>query len=313
MKAIGGYFELELANKKHYYPKMLNLNTGRNAFEYILESYNIQNIYMPYFLCDVLLEPLKKRSVKITYYKINDKFEPILNFSELKSNEFLFYINFFGLKDKFINSIPNSTNLIIDNSQAFYSQAIKDIPTFYSVRKFFGVPDGAYLAIKKKLNRELPIDNSKDRVSHLLKRIDVSAEEGYIDFKINEVKLNMNPIKQMSPLTARLLSSINYDSIRKIRIRNFKYLHKHLGKINKIKFDLGIDNVPMVYPFLSDDTNLKLKLISNKVFVATYWPNVIDNMPEDSLEYKFAKQLLPLPIDQRYSKKDLKKIITLIK
>lgn len=38
MKAIGGYFELELPYSEEYHKNALRLNTGRNAFEYILRS-----------------------------------------------------------------------------------------------------------------------------------------------------------------------------------------------------------------------------------------------------------------------------------
>lgn len=34
---IGGYFELELKKGTDYHSKALKLNTGRNAFEYILK------------------------------------------------------------------------------------------------------------------------------------------------------------------------------------------------------------------------------------------------------------------------------------
>lgn len=39
------------------------------------------------------------------------------------------------------------------------------------------------------------------------------------------------------------------------------------------------------------------KLIDNRVYVATYWLNVVEWCGIGELEYGFAKSLLPLPID----------------
>ena len=44
MKEIGGYFELELASKEEYHTSAIKLNSGRNAFKYILKAQNIKKI-----------------------------------------------------------------------------------------------------------------------------------------------------------------------------------------------------------------------------------------------------------------------------
>ena len=67
--------------------------------------------------------------------------------------------------------------LIVDNTQAFCFSD-RGVDTFYSARKFFGVPDGAYLYTDKFLNVELEQDVSCQRCEHLLRRIDEGAERG---------------------------------------------------------------------------------------------------------------------------------------
>ena len=57
---IGGYFQLELNKDREYHDKAIALNTGRNALEYILRAKIFKKIYLPFYTCDVLLEPLKK-------------------------------------------------------------------------------------------------------------------------------------------------------------------------------------------------------------------------------------------------------------
>ena len=53
--------------------------------------------------------------------------------------------------------------------------------------------------------------------------------------------------------------------------------------------------------------------IENKVFVARYWPNVLDWTTEKEMEYILAYQMQPLPIDQRYGNEEMQRIIDLVK
>lgn len=313
MKAIGGYFEMELNDGNIYHENAIALNTGRNALEYILkESKKYKKIYLPYFTCDVLLQPIKKLGLECQFYSINEQLEPIFDFSKLNKNSCFLYTNYFGLKDCFIKNLARECkNLIIDNAQSFYSKPIKNIDTFYSARKFFGVPDGSYLYSAKKSKENLEIDLSFERFEHLLKRIDQNAEEGYKKFVENDSKLDNQPILQMSNLTKRILKSIDYDLIARKRIENFLYLDQKLKSLNMLKLDFTGNVPPMVYPFLGTK-ELRIKLLENKVYVAKYWPNVCHWAEEGSLEIRLTDELIHLPIDQRQTKVELDKILKII-
>ena len=312
-KSIGGYFELELPQGTEYHSQAIALNTGRNALEYILRARGYKRVYLPYYSCEVLLEPFKKLGVEYTFYHINANLEADLQAS-LNSDEAILYINYFGLKQDHVNALAQryGKQLIVDNTQAFYARPIDGIDTFYSCRKFFGVPDGAYLYCDKVLDAELEQDYSWERMTHLLKRIDVSAEAAYADFREQSEKLKNNPIRKMSNLTHRIMASIDYDGVAGRRRQNYQLLDEAIGNKNGIALPLSADAVPMVYPFLTTDQQLRQRLIDNKVYIATYWPNVLDWCNTDSTEYTLTTQLLPLPIDQRYGEGDLKRIYELI-
>ena len=307
-KSIGGYFELELAKGEEYHKNAIKLNTGRNALEYILLVNHYKKIWLPFFTCDVLLEPINKLNIEVFFYKIDEKLEPIFNFSTIKENEAFLYTNYFGLKDGFINALANKCrNLIIDNAQAFYSKPITDVDTFYSPRKFFGIPDGAYLYCDKKLDTILDRDSSFDRCAHLLKRMDSNAEIGYKDFVANDIVLKNQPIKKMSFLTTILLASLNYETIAMKRKENFNVLHAVLSEQNKLKFDLDLISVPLVYPFWATK-DLRIKLLEHKIYTATYWPNVKKWCDGNGIETKLTEEIIHIPIDQRYFVDDMKKI-----
>jgi len=314
MNPIGGYFELELPCGEEYHKNAIRLNTGRNAFEYILRAKRYKKVFLPYYTCDVMLEPVQKLKLNYEFYHIDQTFKPDFDFTNIKQDDVFVYNNYFGVCDKQVNEVAKKCkNLIIDNSQAFYSKPLPGIDTFYSPRKFFGVPDGAYLYTCKKLEIKFEQDISYKRFEHLLGRIDINAENFYSSFKKNDDSLIGQPIMKMSNLTRRLLQGIDYKSIAQKRRDNFLYIQDKFINSNQIEFFISQNSVPMVYPYLIRDGNiLKQKLIMNKIFVATYWPNVLKWCNPNMFEYNLMLNLLPLPIDQRYSKNDLKRIVELI-
>lgn len=314
MDAIGGYFELELQSGNHYHSgsNFVLLNSGRNSLEYILKVNRYDKVYLPYFTCDVLLEPAIKLSIKYEMYHIDENLEPIFDFDKVQKKEIFLYTNYFGLKDDYINLLPrNNINIAIDNAQSFFSNPISGFETFYSARKFVGVSDGAYLfsnVIDKALIEQ---DYSGNRLSHLITRIDKSAEKGYNEFALNDASLIGQPIAKMSKFTASVLQSLDYDKIKVKRLENYNFLHAVLGDKNKFKVIKSNSQVPMVYPFFTNDLALRQRLLENKIYCAKYWPNV-ESWNGNALECEMAEHIIHLPIDQRYSIEDMKKIIKLV-
>ena len=112
----------------------------------------------------------------------------------------------------------------------------------------------------------------------------------------------------MSKLTDRILMGVDYESIRKKRRENFMFLDAALRKDNLWQIDLNPDTVPMVYPFYNK-SHLWEKLIANRIYVASYWPNVKEWCNKDQIEYSFMNHLIPIPVDQRCGTEDLQRII----
>ena len=313
MKEIGGYFELELDSKKVYHHSAISLNSGRNALKYILKSQNIKKIYIPNYICNSIIEPIMELSISYEFYNIDDKFE-IIKQINLFEDERILYVNYFALKSKYVKKLVNryQNYLIIDNTQDFFQTPIKNIDTIYSPRKFFGISDGGYLYTNNLLKELLTFDESHIYSSHLLSRIDKNASSFYNEFKEAEQALKNQPIKKMSNLTNKILSSINYNRIKKKRKENFEYLHNELKDINLL-VDIEIQTTPFVYPFISNDIQLREKLINNKIYIAKYWEEVLDRDSISNIEIDLVNKLLPLPIDQRYDFDDMSRISKIIR
>lgn len=312
MREIGGYFELELDNRGGFiHDDGLLVNTGRNALELILRNLPLGSmVYVPKYTCDVVLEPFVKLGIPYTFYSINKSLELALDI-QLRKHEYLLYTNYFGVKDSYVRKLSKiyHDKLIVDNAQALYMEP-SDM-CFYSPRKFVGIPDGGIAYFKKGISLDVyDYDYSYARCSHLLKRLDIGAEAGYSDFKINASTLKNQPIKRMSRLTKALLDSIDFERIRLSRINNFLLLHEALCDVNLLKIDNVLElSCPMVYPFMTDDQTLRQRLIDNKIFVATYWPNIYDLVEKGAFENILASTIIPLPIDQRYSDTRLLEVI----
>lgn len=313
VKTLGGYMGLQLPEGQPYYPDLIKLNTARNSLEYILVSKEYTTIYLPYFTCEVLLEPIKRLGLKFHFYKVDENMDPIIDFT-IDDKSCMLYTNYFGVKTEMVRQLSKTQkNLIIDNAQAFYAKPTAGVDTFYSCRKFFGVPDGAYLYTTGRKRLELLTDNSTERFSHLIKAIDQNIEAGYADYVRNNDVLIDNEMKEMSRLTQKIMAGIDYEYCAAKRKENFAFLHEQLADINELKIPFSKDDTPMVYPLLVNQSELKARLIERKIFVATYWPNVYDWTLPESLEYKLAQNMVSLPIDQRYTTEDMKYMVDIIK
>ena len=69
-----------------------------------------------------------------------------------------------------------------------------------------------------------------------------------------------------------------------------------------------------MFPFMVDNASeLRDILIANKIYVPILWPNVIEETESDTLEYKMAENILPLPCDHRYGIEEMNYIVNIIK
>lgn len=317
--SIGGFFGLEL-NRNHstIHKDALAVNSGRNAFELILRELKPSTVYLPFYSCDALLKPLKKLEISYSFYHIDEAFYPKVK--SLSENEWLLYVNYFGIMDDLTKKVVNNFDkVILDNSQSFFSLPNNDTPAFNSPRKFFGVPDGGYLYnVSDAHFLKLEQDYSAERFNHLINRIDVSPEFAFQKYLENEAYIDTLEPKKISKISKRILDSIDYDAIKKQRIENYNFLNSELASLNRLSEEvlaLDSNDVPLVYPFLADNgKKMRELLITKKIYTAQYWPNVESWLTNnDNFEYKLISDLIPLPIDQRYGIQQMKEVVGLIK
>lgn len=319
MKPIGGYFELADREAGIGYPHKdgIHLNTGRNALEFILCSLGtVKRVYLPYYTCDVVIEPLRRLGIVWSYYHINNRLEMAEDLVP-NAGEYVLVNNYYGIKDAYISQMATKygDRLIVDCAQALFAPVIYGIKSFYSTRKFVGVADGgiAYTFNNNITVCNLEFDDSVSHSEHLIIRKEKGAEAGFATYREDEEKLNDQPLRRMSSFTEDILRHINCDKVIERRRRNYEFLEKSLASKNMLQLpQRNSFSSPMAYPLMMEDgVEIRKKLIDNKIFVPRFWPNIF--IPDEIIDKKkLSDVILPLPIDQRYSEDDMCRIVEFI-
>ena len=308
MKEIGGYLEFENLISKHYYPDAIKLNTARNALAYLSRAKGIKKVYIPYFLCDSVVNVCKRDNIEYEFYHVDEKFRPAFE-GQFACDEYLYIVNYYGQIDNHAIREYKSKykNIIVDNVQSFYSKPIEGVDTIYSCRKFFGVPDGAYL-ITNADDILLAKDSSVDRMKHILGRYESGrASDYYAFFSENERLIDTLPLLAMSQTTKNILGAIDYKSVEDKRNSNWETLNKNLSQYNYISPVRG--NGPYAYPLYFSGANaLRKPLAERGVYIPTLWKNVLE-YDSNEIEQSYALDILPLPVDQRYTAEDMERIV----
>ncbi len=302
---IGGYFGLDDLVRHEYHEGLIALNSARNALVYLLKARAIRKLYIPDYLCDTVARVCEREGYAYEYYAVGPDFLPLFD-KELGDREYLYVVNYFGqiANDTLMALKRRYGAIIVDNVQAFFQRPLPGTDTIYSCRKFFGVPDGGYLATDARLAEELPEDLSGDRMRHILGRFEGSASDYYGVYAENEESFYGLELRKMSRLTHNLLGAIDYEAVRSRRESNFRYLHDALGDRNRLTPICPAG--PFAYPFLCPDgPRVRKALIARKIYVPTLWPEAI-RFGGTAADY--SMNILPLPVDQRYTDEDMQVI-----
>lgn len=169
-KEYGGCLPLETQLKEktenpfNSYDK-LELNCGRVAIYLALCAGKADTIWIPYYMCPTIVNYLQKKAITIKRYHIDSFFFPKIK--NLKKNEMILWADYYGcmfpqLVEKIISSF--GPRLILDCTQSFFSLPKKNSESYYvySIRKFIGVPEGAYLVRNGISNKFFDLPKNKN-------------------------------------------------------------------------------------------------------------------------------------------------------
>jgi hypothetical protein len=308
MKPIGGFFELETgAPRGAYHSDALALTNGRTCLNLLLQQTRPRKVYLPYYSCDSLIQPVALLGIPYEFYALGANLEPAQ--ISVGEDERLVYINYFGLHNATVARLAAQlgNRLIVDNTQAFFEKRVPDIAAFNSARKFFGVPDGGYL-YGCASSVDVP-PNAHVHCDHLIDRLLGKQAQAYAEYAAAEAAQGCG-IKGMSVLSQQLLASVDYATAAQKRRRNYGVYHERLADLNQLACSLDNAAVPFCYPLLLKKAFPRERLFAQNIFVPTLWHEVQQRIPGGfAFEKQLAQNLLPLPLDQRYDEADCLRVI----
>jgi hypothetical protein len=254
--------------------------------------------------------PLTRLGIPFEFYGITSSLDP--QPADWPKDASVLYVNYFDLKSCGADTIAGALGgrAIVDDTQAFFRRGHSTAWSFNSARKFFGVPDGAYLygpqaAVVRpaRANDAAPADHLKTKAQG----DQALAYRQYLDAESRVSDEVLAPSEQ----TRRMLRAVPYADAKAARRRNFSALHAQLGAANTLPLPMTLDTdaAPFCYPFLPVRGDLHERLWQQEIFVPRLWPEVMTRQsPGFEWERELATRLLPLPVDHRYTQDEMTRV-----
>ena len=265
-----------------YFRHKLLLNSARNCLRYLVKTYKIKEINLPYYICPVIWQELRKENVRIKFYHIDKNFMPTKDFKE---SDFILYPNYFGICGCQNSELTNRYEFLIsDNAHSFFAEP-KGFAAFYSPRKFVDVNDGGILYCNRSL--DMILERDFDRI------IDVSCYENFVK---NELSVDNQEIKFMSLKTENFLRENSFENIKVFRREKFVRINNILAEFNRLEISIPDDDVPMVYPFLSESFEMLEKIVEKAREKNIFFIKFGTEVRRIFLEYDFDQIILPIPL-----------------
>jgi hypothetical protein len=309
-KTIGGFFPLFSGltwRRQRKKVEGMVLNSGRSSLAYILDEVRPARIHLPFYLCGEIHDLLTDRDLEVVPYSIDSFLEPV-RLPTLRSGDLFYLVNYFGLKKALVNklALKFGHQLVVDNTHDLLSEHPPGCWSFTNIRKTVGLPDGAIIVGPCALgHKKLPV--ARVRLRHLVVRWFGSSQLSLKTFRENESRFGPE-VARASWLSRALIANIDTELISRRRVENFLVLKDAFETDNLLDLPLG-DCIPFCYPLLVSEDVSRESLAALGLFIPRYWDG-IDGIPGISAgEVDLAASLLPLPIDHRYMKEDMIRMV----
>lgn len=316
------------------------LSTCRSAIDICLKQIKTDKkiALLPSFTCHAVVEPFIKNEYLVFPYAIKENFEieidKLLKQIEMVRPSVILIHDYFGIntnrkiKDSVVESMLKKMRIqiIVDRTQSMFStyQQIRRDYCVGSIRKWLGIPDGAFVNLNLNVvNEDKELSDSKCKAmlykyNYIVKNKGEKETllglyrkaEGILDARLCAYR--------MSDLSMKIISNTSFDNLKEIRRRNYTILSQGLTKCSFIKVpftELDETEVPFYFPVFVqiDRIGLQKYLADNNVYATVIWacPDIFINLI-DEVSDRIYKEILCIPCDQRYTEDDMTYIVNLI-
>lgn len=315
----GGFLPLELNPGREYFhdyeDHLARFNTVKAALVFLIDCIKPDRIYVPYYYCPTTTEAIRKTGVETCFYHVEESLLPTGIPDEAGS--LIVLVDYFDILGEKITEIAKSfqhADVILDRAHAFYEKAfINDhIHLVYSAKKFFGVPDGAYLISPFAGKADRKLTDAHVYAGYLLTAYEVGTNTAYA-MKKDTDRMLAEKAQGMSKLSFGLLCNLNYEQVRRKRMENYKALFSLLRDCNGL--ELPKESAAYLFPLLMKDCGAKVKrqLVKERIYVPTLWEGKDLLAQGNAFELAMKDHAVFLPMDQRYDTADMEYIADMVK
>ncbi len=312
------------------------LDSGRSCIHQLCQLIAGKEILVPAFSCHAVIHSFT-HSVKPVFYEINDDFT--INIEDLenritKSTAAVYLSNYYGhLQPKaVIDKLKNLRNqygflIFEDNTQSLFSTGIlAGDYCLASTRKWWAVPDGAALYSNNKLD-DILWDGLKQDSKQMDKlcpqilksmllngKIAISAER--VNELFAEVEEELNEYTSfgeaflMSDFTEFIYKCNAWPETVTARKENEHYLRSLIDN-PYIRFtfnEFEANECPFQLPMYCETRDELWNYLADKfkIFASVLWrTNMYPEVNEIGCTARMGREIISLPVDQRYRKKDM--------
>lgn len=348
---LGSEFELDLLTLQKREDSVMQylkdshviyMDSGRSAIRVLDSLVGKGVLLLPAYICESIALAYKNK-YEIRFYHINRDFSICIEDLEKKLDNrvvAVYIMHYFGkLQDiQILNVISEKKQkygfkIIEDTTHSIFTKkrSIGDY-CICSLRKWFPIMDGGVLYSEKPLSaivgQGIPHKNPSEKLNAMiLKHLHI---EGKLDcnrlyrkiFMDEEDKLDsQKEVYYMSDLSKCLLSYFSVSELMEKRKRNYQELDNILKGIGVKGALKGEGFVPLCYPmYIENRDEFRKYLIERQVYCAVHWP--LENLESehnrtdlkwDDTAIQMSRNIISLPIDQRYDKKHVQYLGSLIK
>lgn len=284
------------------------MSSGRACLAKILRFTRSRRLHLPDHICDSVVLPLRGLDVEAVFYAIDEQLCPV-GIPEVLDGDMVLLVDYFGVRSQEVARIAAryGDKAIVDRSQAFAGPEVLGSWWFDSLRKFFPLPDGARVGGPVRLPPPGP-PNARASIEHLL----VAQVDGLEAYRRNNSSMS-SADERMSQACEGILARLDVQGALAARSRNFRVIHEELQGSNRLAIDLPRVTSPLYYPWLQDRTGLFPKLHAAGIFAPRLWPEVLSRQGSGPMARRATEQLIPLPIDQRYTEQDMHDLLCALK
>lgn len=304
-------------------------SSGRGALRAILRHLQKKRALLPEYICQSVIIAFELEGYEVSFYGITstNSFEMGSLKKMLMETDVFLFMQYFGfLQDpEIIDEIrifceDNAVTIVEDTTHSIFSLPISlGHYAIASLRKWFGLPDGAVLYSKERsvsglqyciassftqmrvigmLQKDLYLSGiTEDSTFH---RNLLSHAEAYLDETPN--------IDRMSNISSSILSRFDINAMISKRRDNYSLLFSLLmeQKINIITPPLDTGICPLFLIIQSEQRDrLRYFLSERNIFCPVHWP-IEDNRLLVGRDFvKQIGRVLSIPIDQRYSSEEM--------